>query len=179
MVNDKFINDRLKKLTTKVKIGFFKHKYNEKHRFYHNWNHIVDLLKKASKENCLSDNLFLAILFHDVIYNPKENDNEEKSALLFKIYFPNNDIVYNAILNTKNHINNDEISTLLNKYDTSVLFGDFSEFIEYERKIFKEYNFVDISTYKSKRLEFLKENFPNINTQYLDYIKYSDYSKFK
>lgn len=178
MINDKFISDRLKKLTTQVKLGFFKHKYGESHRFYHNWNHVVDLLNKAMKDDCLNDNLFLAILFHDFIYNSKATDNEEKSASLFKIYFPDNNIVYRAILNTKTHTGDDETSKLLNKYDVSILYDDFSKFIEYEHKIFKEYKFVDINTYKTKRIEFLNKNFPDINKKYIDYIKYSDYSKF-
>jgi predicted metal-dependent HD superfamily phosphohydrolase len=45
---------------------------NEPHRFYHNWdNHIEYMFKIAEKLGIeLADDLILAIIFHDIIYDP-------------------------------------------------------------------------------------------------------------
>jgi pantetheine-phosphate adenylyltransferase len=135
--------------------------YNEEHRYYHTLEHINYMLNKAEENYELSDDLLIAIIFHDVIYDPKSTNNELESAKLFKKYsrnkIKNEDLIYQAILDTKNHIptEGNNISKLLIKYDLEILFCDFDELIEFERKIFKEYQFVDYSIYKEKRIEVL------------------------
>lgn len=41
-------------------------RYNEPHRFYHNMSHIESMINSAIKKNILSDELFLAIIFHEI-----------------------------------------------------------------------------------------------------------------
>ena len=74
----------------------------EPHRYYHNLQHIHDML--------LNDNLIingLTIWYHDAIYDPKRNDNEERSAELaeseLKDYIDNDDLktIMHGILLTK------------------------------------------------------------------------------
>jgi len=58
-------------------------KYTEPHRSYHNLSHIYSLLMMAEEYYDFIENpiLFeLSIWFHDLIYDPSRNDNEEKSA---------------------------------------------------------------------------------------------------
>jgi len=192
------------KVTTILKIvGFIKYNnldfdilsyYNKKDRYYHNFDHIVylfyilsDFLKNLSPKENLE--LSLSIIFHDIIYNPKESDNEYKSAEFFKkICDENNigkdfdiDVVYNLILDTKYHDLNkatNDLSKKLIMADLSILGLDLDDLIEYENKIFKEYQFVDYNTYKEKRIEFLK----NVNIQnnnITDLIKYIENRKIK
>jgi len=156
-------------------VDFYKERYSEPHRFYHTWEHVLDLIDKAIDDKELSDELLLAIVFHDIVYDPMNNDNEEKSAELFKTFFNYPD-VYEAILATKNHIDVNPTSKLLNKYDLSVLYGDFNSFMKYEDGIFKEYQFVDVKTYTENRIKFLEKHFGNIKQEYLDYIKYRKYN---
>jgi len=168
---ESIIIDRLKVINSKLKIGFFKHKYNEKHRFYHNWSHIIDLVNKALHKDILFNDLLLAILFHDIVYLPRNSDNEEKSAEIFKIYFSNNINVYNSILNTKTHTSTDTLSQQLNDLDMSILYTDnLTDFIEYEKGISKEFSFVSKDTYLKKRIEFLINN--KVSEKYIDYVKY-------
>ena len=170
------ISDRLGRLTTEIKIGYFKHKYSEPHRFYHTWDHILYMVDKAEKCGYLYNDIILAILFHDIVYDPLKSDNEEKSAELFKQYFPDNDIVYNAILNTKTHTGDDEISRMLNFLDLCVLtYGNFGDFMKYEDNIFKEYQFADLKDYKKNRIEFLQTNFKDISPDRIDYIRNREY----
>ena len=69
--------------------------YNEPHRYYHNWNHISDMFYNAKIYNLnLTDTQQLAILFHDIIYNVKREDN-----IFMSTYYSNEqlsaDIAYN------------------------------------------------------------------------------------
>lgn len=65
--------------------------YKEPYRAYHNLTHLEDVLNKlnwAKGENIALtqqefDEIEIALWFHDVIYEPKQPDNEEKSAALF------------------------------------------------------------------------------------------------
>ena len=57
--------------------------YSEAQRQYHSIQHIVECLAHFHQiKNYLDDTLSveLAIWFHDVIYNPQANDNEQQSA---------------------------------------------------------------------------------------------------
>jgi len=92
-------------------------RYNESHRFYHNIEHLSTVLKQIdfAKGNigisayCINV-IELALWYHDAIYDPKANDNEEKSADLFikdaRQMRINENVIINVsrlILVTKNH----------------------------------------------------------------------------
>lgn len=89
-------------------------RYTSKHRHYHNLSHIESMLnsiKPFDKKIIDIDSLLFAIWYHDVIYNPVKNDNEEKSAefanrSLKKIRINSNKIkkVIALILKSKSHI---------------------------------------------------------------------------
>src|SRR6476469_3520049 len=57
--------------------------YSSQNRFYHNLDHVnqvlqvIELLRSLALE---PDTIAFAAWFHDVIYDAKSNDNEEKSA---------------------------------------------------------------------------------------------------
>lgn len=58
--------------------------YGEPHRHYHNLSHIEHCLREFDEAAGLAefpDEVELAIWLHDVVYDPKASDNEEKSAL--------------------------------------------------------------------------------------------------
>jgi predicted metal-dependent HD superfamily phosphohydrolase len=65
--------------------------YGEPHRAYHNATHIAELLEWFDR---IADNgdwqrprdIYDAILFHDVIYDPRASDNEAKSAALARTH---------------------------------------------------------------------------------------------
>ncbi len=141
--------------------------YDEPHRHYHNWNHIEDLLTQAEQRKILSTELFLAIVFHDIIYDPLSSTNEIDSADYMNMFIQN-ETVSQAIIDTKYHIATNEVSKLLCELDLSILKADLSKFIDFEHKIFKEYQFVDYKQYIAARVGILTDlNVPKTN---LDYI---------
>lgn len=62
--------------------------YGAPERHYHGWAHIADCLSRMDACGAASSALELAIWFHDVVYDTRRSDNEEKSALLFQEVSP-------------------------------------------------------------------------------------------
>lgn len=144
-------------------------RYDEPHRYYHNWDHIKSMLVKAKERKELTDDLFLAIVFHDIVYNPKQDDNEIRSAELFASYLANQN-VREAIWETKTHEPTSELAKTLCRLDLDVLYSDFPTFIDFEQRIFREYQFADYTKYLPKRIEIL-ENY-GINPEWINYVRY-------
>ena len=141
--------------------------YNKPHRHYHNWAHIQavfhDLAPRFFVEDEVPhDELYLAVLFHDVIYDPLATDNEEQSADFFQRFYLDHhphlapvDVsrVRELILATKQHdfVAGDEERNALIKADLGVLFAEPFLFGEYERQIRAEYVFVPRHIYLAER----------------------------
>ena len=64
-------------------------RYLEKNRYYHNIDHVMKMLEEVRKINLTNIDLYvleMAIVFHDVIYDPRElilGRNELRSAEFF------------------------------------------------------------------------------------------------
>ena len=150
--------------------------YGDSNRYYHNYEHIWYMIGRAKELNVLSHELLLAIVYHDIIYDPKSNDNEEKSAKLFTDKFDtfsdflNVGEITQAILETKTHKPESELGKILCHLDLDILHTNLDKFVDFENKIFKEYQFVDYLMYKEKRINILRRF--GIERSKLDYIKY-------
>lgn len=134
-------------------------RYDEPHRYYHNWSHIEDLFQRGMAEGYVGEPLMLAIVFHDIVYNPKLANNEELSAKLFSEVYNGHfkEQVTQAILDTKAHTPSNPVSESLCRLDLSILQSDFKTLLEYENKIFKEFQFVDWRTYQTERIKVLRK----------------------
>lgn len=55
--------------------------YSESHRHYHNLQHVAEMLSVLPE---CSNALYMAVWFHDAVYEPKNHDSEGKSAELAK-----------------------------------------------------------------------------------------------
>lgn len=63
--------------------ALIRQRYAEEHRKYHTWPHIEDCLRHFDAARHLAQNpdaVEMAILLHDIIYDPQRNDNEKRSA---------------------------------------------------------------------------------------------------
>jgi len=149
-------------------INILNNHYSEKHRHYHNANHINNLLNKVIVyKDRLSNKEFLqlqvAILFHDVIYDPRSKKNEEESSKLFLKTskhleaLDSNDIhiIDDLILSTKNHEPKNLLEKIICKLDLSSFSEPFSQILIDEKKIRKEYQFVDWVDYQKGRIDIL------------------------
>lgn len=160
--------------------------WSEEGRYYHNLEHLTDLIEQISNgfeknryDMNMCDKLTLVALFHDIIYDPTSNDNEEKSAdFLLSISSDRKliDDIYRSIIDTKNHNDNSELSKIFNEYDMNILNSDIDGLMDWEEKIFKEYtDHYSIEDYKKGRLSFLNniiDSYPMNMSNIQKLIKY-------
>lgn len=126
--------------------------YNQSHRVFHSNKHlehgayILNILLKDNYD--ISDVQIAAWYFHDSVYEIGAEDNEEKSALLFKSYnekynlgFSSDEIitVTQIILDTKKHVSTCEASKLILDIDLFIFGSTFEVFKEYRKEIEMEY----------------------------------------
>lgn len=179
MIDKNYISTRLKQL------GFSDSvlkRYEEDHRYYHTTTHLLDVVLQLSKLDNFDDELFLAAVYHDAVYDSQANDNEERSAALFLVEAKSAslnklqmDSINRLILDTKTHKPSSEKSQLLIKADLSILDQPLSKLIEYEHQIFKEFQFVDYKVYQPKRIEILNQL--NVNGKLNALIEYVTFRK--
>jgi len=140
--------------------------YDEPDRHYHNIDHIGTMLVvfKSARPKCTMPNeVTLAIIFHDAVYNPRAKDNEEKSAELavetlatFGVPKVSLDLIEEFILCTKHHIPTAHpASTLMIDTDLSILGSPDEEYDKYSRAIRAEYSFVSDEDYRVGRTNVL------------------------
>jgi predicted metal-dependent HD superfamily phosphohydrolase len=137
-------------------------------RFYHTLEHIGQLIETIEQMKSLSfdfSSVQLAAWFHDVIYDPKANDNEEKSveyaesALnLLKLPKPTIEHVKNLILTTKSHQASpaDIDSQILLDADLAILGSDKQDYQTYAQSIRQEYAWMSDVDYRLGRKQVLQ-----------------------
>jgi pantetheine-phosphate adenylyltransferase len=162
--------------------------WQEPHRYYHTEQHLDFLLtgiEKLAAQGEISANdqasLVMTAFFHDVIYDPTRQDNEEKSADFFLQNTDNQldtEQIRQMILDTKKHEPQSRLSQIFSDLDMWIVtHADFLELLDYEYKIFKEFQFFDYSVYKPVRINLLQQfaqQYPQnaVNLQHLvDYLQ--------
>jgi pantetheine-phosphate adenylyltransferase len=138
--------------------------YNEEQRHFHTCNHINLMFEELSdfiKRNPDELNAYeitvlsLAIGFHDSVYIPWRNDNEENSAELMNRHLDCLEAT-RLIIGSKEHEDTDKLSKIFNYFDTKGLReNSLGELIKVENQIFKEYNFAKMEDYINHRCMFL------------------------
>lgn len=149
--------------------------YNQPHRYYHNLKHIQEVLQIIDTLNnsvCDLYSLKIAAWFHDLIYDPQANDNEEQSTHIASIYLTQLNIsqstintVNELILSTKDHQPFNENSKILLDADLAILGANPSEYNNYCRAIRLEYSWLNNQDYCQGRKKVL-ENFLEQNQIY-------------
>lgn len=142
--------------------------YSSAERHYHTMEHIDQVLEIIEQQQSLANNfsaLRLAAWFHDVIYNPKVRDNEQKSAAyasnkLNQLKIPMTVIaqVTTLILDTQNHqpsLGNLDSQILLDA-DLAILGTPKLEYESYAQAIRREYSWVYDDEYRTLRKQVLQ-----------------------
>lgn len=160
--------------------------WNESHRHYHSLSHLNDLLDMINEnQSKYSQNeyekLILTVLFHDCVYDPMRNDNEEKSAEFFVECLTdksNSDLleVKQMILDTKTHQPNTKLSESFINYDMSIVERNFEDLLEWEKGIREEYKAYG-DEYKEGRLKFLESLLDKYPTNTENLLKLVDWVK--
>jgi predicted metal-dependent HD superfamily phosphohydrolase len=144
-------------------------RYAAPERHYHTLRHIgevLDLLDRYGRAGRAHDTALFAAWFHDVIYDARATDNEERSAAmarraLWKLDVPDDlaEDVARLILATKEHeaVEHGFEGELLLDADLAILGADDERYREYERDIRREYAWASEEEYRAGRARVLTE----------------------
>lgn len=136
--------------------------YSEKFRKYHNIEHLEQMfyqydLYKAKVENPLE--VAISIFYHDIIYQVSRKDNEAKSADYAKNLFKNKEInmqiIKDLILATKDHNAKTNDEKFMVDFGLSILGQNGESYLEYCKKIRKEYRIYPNLIYNPGRKKVL------------------------
>lgn len=142
-------------------------KYSEKSRHYHDLLHLENMFRELDSVKDRIKNftaVSFAVFYHDIIYNSASKSNEEKSASyaesrLGNLGLPQDLIskITTQIIATKTHQKAEDTDTnYLLDADLSILGKDPEVYLDYTRKIRKEYFIYPDLLYKPGRKKVLK-----------------------
>lgn len=144
-------------------------RWTESARFYHTPRHLLETLKvldviggyvTPQQKNIVE----LALWYHDAIYNPKQHDNEEKSAeLVYSTYEKSGgsievaDFLKKLVISTKhqNQVRTIESAIVLDA-DLAILGSTADRYDVYEADVRQEYSFVEEKFFIQSRVKILK-----------------------
>ena len=139
--------------------------YRSSGRHYHTLWHLNSMLNELLPFQGLFSDWSIAVFaiaYHDVIYNPLKNDNEEKSAAmasarLERIALPEHRIskCRQFILATKSHEASDQETNLFTDADLSILGTDSMTYTTYTKNVRREYSMYPDFLYKRGRKKVL------------------------
>lgn len=154
----------LDKYQIKANLNMLFDMWNERHRHFHNIEHLNDIIDQIYNDSKIEEKqkelLYLTALFHDIVYEPTRDDNEEESAEFFLNLCEdktNPDIlsIREAILDTKKHESKTPLDELFNKFDMNIIERDIDSLMKWEHGISQEYKSYG-DAYKKGRLNFLE-----------------------
>ncbi|WP_019011569.1 HD domain-containing protein [Deinococcus aquatilis] len=138
--------------------------YAEAHRAYHNAQHVRAVLHALDSRQVLTPTLALAIWGHDLIYDPRQHDNEQRSADVFDGWLAEQgapadlrDDIHALILATRHAAPAaTRAEALLIDADLSILGADAGVFAAYDTAIRREYKHVPGLLYRMGRKKILR-----------------------
>lgn len=177
----------LNKWNIKCDINTILSMWNESHRAYHTLEHLNDLIEQINENKSKYsekeyEKLLITALFHDCVYDPMKQDNEERSADFFMECSINKsdaniNEIKQMILDTKTHKSNTRLSESFNHFDMNIVERDFDQLLKWENGIYEEFKAYGNEQYRMGRLQFLEsilDKYPN-NTENL--LKLVDWVK--
>jgi predicted metal-dependent HD superfamily phosphohydrolase len=130
---------------------------HEPHRHYHTLHHVEAMLRWYDGSDPA---VVAAIWLHDIVYDPKASDNEERSAEQARADLaagPNADLAVRLILDTKHHAGGDPFTDAFNDLDLAIIGSSPETYDRYAEQIRLEYAFVPEAAYRAGRAEILQE----------------------
>ncbi|SEW47367.1 Predicted metal-dependent phosphohydrolase, HD superfamily [Chryseobacterium wanjuense] len=142
-------------------------KYSEKSRYYHNLEHLENMFSELDAVKDRLENysfISFSVFYHDVIYDASSKSNEEKSAEFAKIRLEKLHVdsesvkkISEQIIATKTHQKSEDNDTnYLLDADLSILGKDLKTYMDYTKKIRKEYAIYPDIFYKPGRKNVLQ-----------------------
>lgn len=128
-------------------------RYGEAHRHYHDLRHVAEMLMQG-RVFPLDAVQVWAVWFHDAVYDPRRDDNEEESARLAEARLPAHGLtasdvaaVAAIVRDTRAHVPTQPRSAPVLDLDLAPLALPSEEFQRNRRRIRAEYAHVDAETF--------------------------------
>lgn len=142
-------------------------KYSEKGRYYHNLEHLENMFSELDIVKGKIENLAaisFSVFYHDVIYDAASKTNEEQSAEFAQLGLKKLGIDQNSIEKISEQISatkvhqqsSDNDTNYLLDADLSILGKSLKSYMDYTKKIRKEYSIYPDLLYKPGRKKVLK-----------------------
>lgn len=128
----------------------------EPHRHYHTLDHVMAMLDHYDGAH---PGVVAAIWLHDVIYDPRASDNEERSAEQAQADLPpgdDRDLAVRLILDTKHHKGGDPWTDAFNDLDLGIIGSSPAAYDRYAEQIRQEYSFVPDEIFRPARANILR-----------------------
>ena len=142
--------------------------YQEPGRYYHNLDHVAEVLKVVGRLGDLAANLpavQLAAWFHDAVYDSRARDNEERSAelaaeVLRPLSVPEPTVsAVQTLIRATAHAGAepaDADAAVLLDADLSILGASEARYARYAEDVRREYAWVDEAAYRAGRARVLE-----------------------
>jgi predicted metal-dependent HD superfamily phosphohydrolase len=155
------------KLLTEQLLAEIRSNYSRPGRYYHTLAHLDNLLAELLPIKDKIDDwqtLVFSIAYHDIVYNSRKQDNEEKSAALAYERMTRLDLPVaakekcsNQIKATKGHqVSSDGDTNYFTDADLAILGSDHESYQAYAKQIRKEYRLYPDFLYKPGRQKVLR-----------------------
>ncbi len=159
----------------------------EPHRYYHTLDHLFQMEEDLG-ERWHDDEVFIATLFHDIVYDPRSRTNEADSIKVMMEELPDGFKsdkrrmvrICEAIMETK-HVDPPvtPLGKILCEADMRIItHTTLEELIAYEVKMCKEFQVFPHELYRIERIKFLNSQLSK-NPAIADLIKYVQFRKLK
>ncbi|MDN3724440.1 hypothetical protein QRD02_08595 [Aequorivita sp. SDUM287046] len=140
--------------------------YSEDSRHYHTMSHLENMylqLEKVKSNITDWDAVLFALFYHDIVYNPSQSDNEEKSAVLarerlLELSLPQEQLekCIEMILATKGHLpSSDSDTNYFTDADLSILGQPWGLYSVYMKQLRKEYAIYSDTVFNAGRKKVL------------------------
>ncbi|GAA3198913.1 HD domain-containing protein [Actinocorallia longicatena] len=142
-------------------------RYAEEHRKYHTIEHleaVLDLVDELAGDADDPDVVRLAAWFHDAVYDPSRDDNEERSAILAERMLGDTDLepertarVAALVRMTRTHAPEDRDGRVLCDADLAILAAGAEDYAAYTAAVREEYHFVPEEYFRAGRAAVLDQ----------------------
>jgi predicted metal-dependent HD superfamily phosphohydrolase len=130
------------------------------HRHYHTLSHISHIIQEYDALGLRQPEMYAAAWLHDIRYDPQRGDNEEVSAEIAREDLRGTSLdiplVVDIIIDTKHHAGGSPLRDLFNDLDLLIFGTMTATYDHYMRAIRREYAFVPLDVYATKRAEILR-----------------------
>ena len=150
------LNDFLKTYKVDLSLDALKGFYASQDRFYYTFERTKEALENLKIDD---DALIMAILFQDILFDSQNGDYRKICSLFFEKHcHGDSNFIQKVVSLIKQEDSHEKLLAEIKRLNLHIInVENINILLEWERAIFKEYQHLDVTTYKEKRISFLNK----------------------